>query len=78
MIPQRSATALPSPAAVQSAAARTTTPPRATGPLTYRVQRGDTLFSIAQRFSTTVDAIKRMNRLNSNIINIGARLTVRQ
>ena len=44
---------------------------------TYRVQRGDTLYGIARRFDTTVDAIKRLNRLRSNTINIGDRLTVR-
>lgn len=67
MIPQRPARALPTPV-TRPAAARATT---------YRVQRGDTLYGIARRFDTTVDAIKRLNRLRSNTINIGDRLTVR-
>jgi LysM repeat protein len=52
--------------------------PARTTPLTYRVQRGDTLFSIARRFDTTVDTIKQLNRLQSNSIDIGDRLTVRR
>jgi membrane-bound lytic murein transglycosylase D len=77
MIPQRTANALPS-----TATARTTAPPpearSASGPLTYRVRRGDTLFRIARQFDTTVDALKRLNRLRSDSINVGDRLTVRQ
>jgi membrane-bound lytic murein transglycosylase D len=43
---------------------------------TYRVKRGDTLSSIARLFSTTVSALKQWNRLRSNHINPGQRLTV--
>ena len=42
----------------------------------YRVKRGDTLSSIARAFETTVAAIKRSNRLLSNKIAIGDRLTI--
>jgi membrane-bound lytic murein transglycosylase D len=42
----------------------------------YRVRRGDTLSSIARAFDTTVAAIKATNRLRSNRIAIGARLTI--
>ena len=78
MIPQRPAPALPVPASRTATVARAATSPRpSAGSSTYRVVRGDTLFSIARRFETTVDAIKRLNRLNSNTINIGDRLTVR-
>jgi membrane-bound lytic murein transglycosylase D len=45
-------------------------------PVTYRVKRGDTLFSIAQLFNTTVERIKSLNRLRSNRIGVGDRLTV--
>jgi membrane-bound lytic murein transglycosylase D len=70
MIPQHPTRALP------TAVARTQSSPAA-APTTYRVQRGDTLYSIARRFDTTVDALKQLNRLRSNRINIGDRLTVR-
>jgi membrane-bound lytic murein transglycosylase D len=42
----------------------------------YRVKRGDTLFSIARLFKTTVAALKSWNRLRSNIITPGDRLTI--
>ena len=44
--------------------------------LTYKVKRGDTLFSIAQLFDTTVAKIKSWNRLSSNRIAPGAKLTI--
>jgi peptidoglycan lytic transglycosylase D len=43
---------------------------------TYRVRRGDTLSSIARLFSTNVSALKHWNRLRSNHISPGQRLTV--
>ena len=44
--------------------------------LTYQVKRGDTLFSIAQLFDTTVAKIKSWNRLSSNRIAPGAKLKI--
>jgi membrane-bound lytic murein transglycosylase D len=45
-------------------------------PVTYRVKRGDTLFSIARLFDTTVAKLRSLNRLTSNRIAVGDRLTV--
>src|SRR5438128_1982985 len=46
-------------------------------PRIYRVQAGDTLFSIARRFKTTVRAIARANQLDPNgILRIGVRLRI--
>jgi membrane-bound lytic murein transglycosylase D len=42
----------------------------------YRVRRGDTLFGIARLHDTTVDKIKTWNRLRSNRISAGDRLTI--
>jgi membrane-bound lytic murein transglycosylase D len=42
----------------------------------YRVKRGDTLSSIARLFQTSVTALKQWNRLRTNHINPGQRLTV--
>lgn len=42
----------------------------------HRVRRGDTLFSIAKRYDTTVQDLKEWNRLRSNAIQIGQRLTI--
>ena len=38
---------------------------------TYTVQRGDSLYSIANRFGTTVDALKKLNNLTNNLLSIG-------
>lgn len=43
---------------------------------TYIVQRGDTLFSIASRFNTTVDAIRRSNNLTSDFLYVGQQLVI--
>lgn len=81
MIPQRPAPGLPTAITRTASAAPASpvaAPPSSPGSdATYRVQRGDTLYGIARRFETTVDSIKRLNRLVSNRINIGDRLTVR-
>jgi membrane-bound lytic murein transglycosylase D len=42
----------------------------------YRVRRGDTLSSIARSFEINVTSLKQWNRLKSNQINPGQRLTV--
>lgn len=43
---------------------------------TYTVQPGDTLFSIAQRFGTTVEAIAVANGLSSDLIFVGQELAL--
>ncbi|MBR3162196.1 MAG: LysM peptidoglycan-binding domain-containing protein [Bacilli bacterium] len=37
----------------------------------YNVRKGDTLYSIANKYNTTVDEIKRLNNLTSNQLSIG-------
>jgi membrane-bound lytic murein transglycosylase D len=51
-------------------------PANDTAKLTYRVRRGDTLFSIAKLYRTTVASIKTWNRLRTNSIQVGQRLTI--
>ena len=43
----------------------------------YEVQKGDTLYSIARKFNTSVDVIKEVNGLNNNTISIGQHLLTR-
>ncbi|MDX1420397.1 MAG: LysM peptidoglycan-binding domain-containing protein [Rubricoccaceae bacterium] len=46
-------------------------------PTYHTVGRGDTLYSIARRYGTTVEALQRLNRLRSTDIRVGQRLRVR-
>ena len=60
-------------------AASTVTPIKPSTPssgTTYIVKSGDNLYSIARRFNTTVDAIKRRNNLTSNNLSIGQKLII--
>ena len=54
----------------------TTTSSEGNNSISYTVKRGDTLYQIASRYHTTVDAIKRLNNLTSNILNIGQVLKI--
>lgn len=38
---------------------------------TYIVKKGDSLYSIAKRYNTTVDSIKKINNLKTNNLSIG-------
>jgi membrane-bound lytic murein transglycosylase D len=44
--------------------------------ITYRVKRGDTLFSIARAFETSVESLRSLNRLHGDHISPGDRLTI--
>lgn len=45
---------------------------------TYKVKRGDTLFSIARLFNTTVANIKSWNKLRGSALSVGARLKIKK
>jgi membrane-bound lytic murein transglycosylase D len=66
--------AIPRPSLTKIAASpRTGSAP---GDTSYRIQKGDTLSSVASRHSTTVEAIKALNGLNSTRLSIGQVLRV--
>jgi peptidoglycan/xylan/chitin deacetylase (PgdA/CDA1 family)/LysM repeat protein len=81
--PTNSATTSGSRTATAGASSPTDTPPPGEEPTispsqqTYTVQAGDTLYSIASRFGTTVDAISQANRISDAArINVGQVLVI--
>lgn len=42
----------------------------------YSVVRGDTLYGISRRFNTTIDLIKNMNNLKTDVLQIGQKLKI--
>lgn len=44
--------------------------------VTYIVKKGDSLYSIAKKYDSTADAIKRYNNLTSNLLSIGQKLKI--
>ena len=48
----------------------------ATSTDTYTVKSGDTLYAIANKYNTTVDALKSLNNLTSNSLSIGQTLKI--
>lgn len=48
-----------------------------TGPVYHSVRRGDTLYGIARRYETSVNAISELNDLRSTTVRIGQRLRVK-
>ena len=43
---------------------------------TYVVKAGDNLYSIARKFNTSVDSLKQLNNLNSNLLSVGQILII--
>ena len=70
-------TVAPSPTPVRVEPIATPPPPAITGGCYYVVRRGDTLFSIARRFGTTIGAIAQANGIsNPRYIRAGQRLII--
>jgi len=70
-------TVAPSPTPVRMEPIAMPPPPAVTGGYYYVVRRGDTLFSIARRFGTTIGAIAQANGLpNPRYIRAGQRLII--
>ena len=72
--PRRARPAVPA----EALAAKVTDPaPVALEGTTYRVQPGDTLWSIAQRFGVSVRQLKRWNRMRGSLLKLERELVVR-
>lgn len=48
-----------------------------TQPLTYIVQRGDSLWGIANKYNTTVQNLRNLNNLTNDTLTIGQTLIIR-
>lgn len=46
--------------------------------LIYEVRRGDSLYVIANAFNTSVNTLKNLNSLNSNLLRVGQKLIIRE
>lgn len=71
-----SATFSPVPSASIAASATASTIPTATPRTTYKVKKGDTLLTIAKRFSTTAAKIRAFNGLTSATLKTGQVLKI--
>ena len=72
--PTPTSKAEPTPAASPQAVSSPTAESSGTS---YSVEAGDTLYSIATKFNTTVDAIVAANKIaNPDVISIGQKLTI--
>ena len=49
---------------------------QAPGYIEYTVRAGDTLWLLSRRYNTTVDAIKQLNGLSSDMLSIGQVLKI--
>ncbi|HRI27804.1 MAG TPA: LysM peptidoglycan-binding domain-containing protein [Chitinophagales bacterium] len=67
---------IPSQGSAGTGVNNTTTPPNTANTATYTVVAGDSLWSIAKRFDTNVDEIKRLNNLSNNSLTLGQTLRV--
>ena len=54
------------------------TKPSINTPTTYTVQKGDSLYSIAQKYNTTVDILKKLNNLSNNNLSVGQNIKLPQ
>ncbi len=44
----------------------------------YTVKRGDSLWALAREYNTTVNDIKQLNNLNSDVLSIGQELQIKK
>ena len=51
-------------------------PEKSTGEINYIVQKGDNLYSIANKYGVTVNDIKRLNNLSTNTLQVGQILKI--
>ncbi|MBC1577636.1 LysM peptidoglycan-binding domain-containing protein, partial [Listeria seeligeri] len=63
--------------ASSSSSKTSTSKPSNSATKTHTVKKGDSLWSVSRQYNTTVDNIKSWNKLTSNTIYIGQKLTIK-
>jgi LysM repeat protein len=77
IIPAKAAASAPAPTpASGTSPASPAAPGSSAETLTYEVKSGDTLDRIAKHSGTTVAAIKNLNKLKSDVVHVGQKLTI--
>lgn len=46
--------------------------------INYTVQKGDSLWALSRRYNTTIDDIKKLNNLKSDVLTVGTNLQIKQ
>jgi membrane-bound lytic murein transglycosylase D len=69
---------VPSRGGSQSASARSRPLTQQGDKMIYEVRRGDSLYVIANAFNTSVNTLKSLNHLNSNLLKVGQKLVIRE
>jgi membrane-bound lytic murein transglycosylase D len=80
LLAARTERAVPTEVASRSLSGTTTVPSpgRPQGQIVYKVKRGDTLFSIARLFNTTVENLKSWNKLRGSSLSAGTKLKIQK
>lgn len=74
--PAESSYSAPPPPHQAPASSSYSAPSGGVGSKSHTVVHGDTLYSLARRYGTSVNAIKNTNGLNSNLIRLGQTLRI--
>lgn len=72
----RAGTSAPSVASDATASIFEDNDVEATSRVVHRVRAGETLFSIARKYRTTIEDLRAMNNLRSSVLKVGARLLI--
>lgn len=56
----------------------TKTSPKASGAITHRVEKGDTLYSLSRRYEVAVEHLQKLNQMTDNTLSVGQILIIKK